>query len=61
MKRDKQQYKIDFGPMSGDKYKYWGSDKVFELESVSKHGTFRFKCGHWCTDTVAKSLLIKIG
>jgi hypothetical protein len=41
----------------GDCFKYPGNDQIFELKSKSNF-IYRFKCGHWCTDSVMLDLIL---
>ena len=38
------------------KYRYPNSDEVIELVAITGF-IYRFKCGHWCTDTVFNGLI----
>jgi hypothetical protein len=41
----------------GDRFKYPQTDQIFELKSKSNF-IYRFKCGHWCTDSVMLDLIL---
>lgn len=38
------------------RYRYPNSDKVFELIEI-RGFIYKFKCGHWCTDSVFTDLV----
>lgn len=45
----------------GENYRYPGSKQIFKLKEV-KGFTYRFECGHWCTDNIFKQLIrVKTG
>jgi hypothetical protein len=37
-------------------YKYPNDDEIFELKKIKGY-IYKFKCGHWCTDTVFNELI----
>jgi len=39
-----------------NRYKYPNGNKVFELVEIDGY-KYKFKCGHWCTDSVFRDLI----
>lgn len=52
-----QFYKGKYPVKIGGSYKYPRSTQIFVLDHISENGSFHFKCGHWCTDTVFEDLI----
>jgi|GEM_PF-6469614 len=42
--------------MIGNTYKYHGSKNTFVLKEIRPF-SYKFECGHWCTDNVFKDLV----